>query len=150
MNLVLLVEGAETEPRVYEAWIRHRLPALQRVPTVADLTTDGYVLVSGMGYPSYARRLTGLLQDIDERPGKVHDFWICVDSDDDSYEARLAEVSRVVAEARASTRLAKTNPSASASSSSTAASRPGSSGTTASCGPGRSRGSWSTSSASST
>ena len=63
MNLVLLVEGAETEPRVYEASLRHRLPALRRVPNVADLTADGYVLVSGKGYPSCYRRIAGLLQD---------------------------------------------------------------------------------------
>ncbi|WP_437576431.1 hypothetical protein [Sorangium sp. So ce887] len=36
MNLVLLVEGAETEPKVYQAWLRHRLPALLRAANVAD------------------------------------------------------------------------------------------------------------------
>lgn len=29
MNLVLLVEGAQTEPRVYEAWLNRWLPGLQ-------------------------------------------------------------------------------------------------------------------------
>jgi len=111
VNLVLLVEGSETEPRVYQAWLTLRFPALQRAATVADLTTNGYVLVSGKGYPSYARRIAGLLQDIDERPGKVHEFWICVDSDEDTYEARYAEVQRALEEGGRGTRLPRTNPS---------------------------------------
>ncbi|AUX48050.1 uncharacterized protein SOCE26_095770 [Sorangium cellulosum] len=111
MNLVLLVEGAETEPRVYEAWLRHRLPALRREPNVADLTSDGYVLVSGKGYPSCYRRIAGLLRDIDEHPGLVQEFWICIDSDEDTYEARYAEVDRAVQEELRGTRMAKTNPS---------------------------------------
>jgi hypothetical protein len=40
VNLVLLVEGRQTEPRVYRAWLRQRRPALVDVPNVADLTTD--------------------------------------------------------------------------------------------------------------
>ncbi|WP_437713799.1 hypothetical protein WMF45_47925 [Sorangium sp. So ce448] len=111
MNLVLLVEGAETEPRVYEAWLRHRLPALRRVPNVADLIADGYVLVSGKGYPSVYRRIAGLLQDIETNAGRVQEFWICIDSDEDTYEARYAEVHRAVQAELQGTRMARTNPS---------------------------------------
>jgi hypothetical protein len=111
MNLLLLVEGAETEPRVYEAWLRARIPALRRVQNVADLTTDGYVLVSGKGYPSTNRRIAGLLQDVDANPGKVNDFWICIDSDEENYEDRYQEVERAVEEAARGTRLKLTNPS---------------------------------------
>ena len=33
MNLLLLVEGSETEPRVYEAWLRLRVPRWSVRPT---------------------------------------------------------------------------------------------------------------------
>ncbi len=110
MNLVLLVEGSETEPKVYEAWIRQRLPTLTRAADVAALTTDGYVLVKGMGLPSYEHRLKALLRDIDKRPGTVQQLWICVDSDEATREQRYAKVERALAEGKEGTRLAETNP----------------------------------------
>jgi hypothetical protein len=110
VNLVLLVEGAQTEPLVYEAWLQQRLPALRRVHNVADLTTDGYVLVVGGGNPSYVRRLAALLRDIDDLPGTVQALWICVDSEEATYEQRYEKVSHALAEGKVGTRLATTNP----------------------------------------
>jgi hypothetical protein len=92
MNLVLLVEGSATEPQVYRAWLQQHLPALREVPTVGGLTTDGYVLVQGMGNPSYIRRIAALLRDIDDHPGKVQAFWICVDAEDATCEQRRDKV----------------------------------------------------------
>jgi hypothetical protein len=111
LNLVLLVEGSETEPKVYQAWLRQRLPALQRVQEVADLETNGYVLVSGKGYPSCYRRLSALLRDMDDHPGKVDAFWLCLDSDEDTYEARHEEAAAAIRDAARGTGLGKTNPS---------------------------------------
>jgi hypothetical protein len=111
MSLVLLVEGSETEPRVYRDWLQQRFPSLTPAQTVADLTADGYLLIAGNGYPSYARRLSGLLQDIDAHPGKVRSFWVCVDSDEDTYEHRYAEVERAIHDAARETTIQRTNPS---------------------------------------
>jgi hypothetical protein len=110
MNLVLLVEGVETERLVYDAWLRQHIPALRRVRNVADLTTDGYVLVVGGGNPSYVRRIEALLQDIDGHPGTVQELWICVDSDEATYEQRYEKVARALAEGKEGTRLGVTNP----------------------------------------
>lgn len=110
MNLVLLVEGAETEPQVYRAWLQQRLPMLQEVRNVADLSTDGYVLVKGGGNPSYIRRIGALLRDIDDRPGVVQELWICVDSEDATREQRHDKVALAVAEGNEHTRLGLTNP----------------------------------------
>ncbi len=110
MNVVLLVEGEKTETQVYEEWLHHRLPALRPARNVADLTTDGYVLVAGMGIPSYERRLAALLRDIDKRPGAVQQLWICVDSDEATYAQRYAKVERHLAEGKEGTTLAWTNP----------------------------------------
>lgn len=98
MSLVLLVEGSQTEPQVYRAWLKAHNPELQPASTVADLTPRGYLLVRGDGFPSYARRISGILRDIKDNPGKVLEFWICVDSDEDSHAARYAKVQRAVTE----------------------------------------------------
>lgn len=110
MNLVLLVEGAETEPKVYRAWIANRAPQLQSVSHVADLTNDQYVLVSGHGYPSCYRRLQGLLRDIADHSGKVSEFWLCLDSDEDSFKDRHDEATRAIEEAAAQVGLWQKNP----------------------------------------
>lgn len=111
MNLVLLIEGAETERQVYEAWLHQHIPALRQVRNVADLTTDGYVLVVGGGNPSYVRRVADLLQDVDSHPGTVQELWICVDSDEATYEQRYEKVARALAEGKEGKRLSVTNPS---------------------------------------
>src|SRR5262249_16915794 len=48
---------------------------------------------------------------IDASPGKVHSFWICVDSDENTYADRFAEVQQAVADATRGTTLTRTNPS---------------------------------------
>jgi len=110
VNLVLLVEGAQTEPRVYEAWLNRWLPGLRPVQNVADLTTDGYAMVRGRGYPSCYRRIEGLVQDIAEHPGQIDSFWLCLDSDEDSYADRLAEARAAIAEQIQKTRLGSLYP----------------------------------------
>jgi hypothetical protein len=110
MNLVVLVEGSETEPQVYRAWLRHRLPVLREVHAVAHLSTDGYVLIKGMGIPSYVRRLAAVLRDIDDHPGRVQALWICIDAEEATYEQRYKKVSDAIVEGSAGTRLSTTNP----------------------------------------
>lgn len=110
MNLLLLVEGQQTEPRVYPTWLRRHLPGLQQVANVAGLTSDGYVLVRGNGYPSCLRRIDGLLRDIEDHPGKVDHFWVCVDSEECSYAERHTQVQRALDEAAASLNVWKLNP----------------------------------------
>lgn len=113
MSLLLLVEGDETEPRVYEAWLAHRIPWLSRVANVVNLNSNSYVLVSGQGYPSILgkSRIGKLLEDIDNNPGKVKHFWICVDSDESTLEGRRSEVETAIREAKQNLSLQTTNPS---------------------------------------
>lgn len=110
MKLVLLVEGAQTEPKVYRSWLEHCLPELQRVPNVADLTTDGYVLVSGKGYPACFNRIAALLRDIEDHPGAVDEFWLCLDSDEDSRAARESKAHAAIRERLEGTKLAQRDP----------------------------------------
>lgn len=94
-NLVLLVEG-DTEKQLYEAWLGHRVPALTRVPLIADLHSANYVLVNGKGYPQFLRILVALLRDIHTYPGRVTEFWICVDSEEEMYEGRYQYLTNIL------------------------------------------------------
>jgi len=109
-NLVLLVEG-DTEQYLYESWLRHRHPELTRVPLVADLEHSNYVLVNGKGYPQYMRNLASLLLDIDKHPGRVSEFWICVDSEEETYEGRYQYLLNAVSTNRDQIGIKKSNPS---------------------------------------
>lgn len=110
MNLLLLVEGAETEPRVYEAWLRQRLPRHQRVAQVADLNTDQYALIRGRGYPSCYRRVGALLRDIHDHAGKVGEFWLCLDSDEATFDERHDEALALIQREASQIDLARSNP----------------------------------------
>jgi hypothetical protein len=52
MNLYFLVEGTQSERKVYPAWLAHILPELQRVQSCDDVNEKNYYLISGEGYPS--------------------------------------------------------------------------------------------------
>lgn len=86
MNLLLLVEGSESEPRIYDAWLRHLFPELRRVETCSLLTDSTFCIVAGHGYPHVLNHVTQALDEIG-RSGRVDHFLICVDSDFRSLEA---------------------------------------------------------------
>jgi len=52
MNLYFLVEGKQSERKIYPAWLAHILPELQRVDNCDDVNEKNYYLISGEGYPS--------------------------------------------------------------------------------------------------
>jgi hypothetical protein len=91
VNLYFLVEGDMTEKLVYRAWLRHALPALSEVSRAEDLRERNYFLVSGAGYPSYLARIRSSLLDIRDNPAVDH-FFICIDSEEMTFEGKLAEV----------------------------------------------------------
>lgn len=100
MNLLFLVEGEKTEPKVYKAWLQHIFPSLTFVIRPEDMTTNTCRIVAGNGYPnmvskpkqySGVSRLEALLLDI-KNYCNVNHFFICVDSEDESYVSRYHEV----------------------------------------------------------
>ena len=100
MNLLFLVEGGKTEPKVYKAWLQHLFPSLTFVVRPEDMTMNTYRIIAGNGYPSMVdrqnnnsevSRLEACLIDI-ERFGNVNHFFICIDSEDHSYTARFHEL----------------------------------------------------------
>lgn len=100
MNLLFLVEGGETEPRVYRAWLKHLFPSLTFVLTPEEMTINTYRIIAGHGYPKMVSKprkepgvssLEACLIDI-EKFGNVNHFFICIDSEDHSYTARFHEL----------------------------------------------------------
>lgn len=108
-NLVLLVEG-DTEQYLYESWLRHRVPSLIRVPLIADLQHENYVLVNGKGYPRFLRNMEDLLRDIHSYPGRVSEFWICVDTEEDTYEGRFQYLTGILNQRCKEFGIADSNP----------------------------------------
>ena len=100
MNLLFLVEGGKTEPKVYKAWLQHLFPSLTFVVRPEDMTMNTYRIIAGNGYPSMVdrqnnnsevSRLEACLIDI-EKFGNVNHFFICIDSEEHSYTARFHEL----------------------------------------------------------
>ena len=52
MNLLFLVEGAKTEPKIYQAWLQHLFPQLTFVAKPEEMTTHCCRIIIGCGYPS--------------------------------------------------------------------------------------------------
>ena len=59
MNLYFLVEGRQTEARVYPAWLAHLLPHYSRVSSPDAINKNNYFLVSGEGYPRLLGSMLG-------------------------------------------------------------------------------------------
>jgi hypothetical protein len=108
VNLYFLVEGRHTERRVYGAWVRHAFPSLRLVRDL-EVSGDTYFIFCGEGYPSYLKRIPSSLADIRERPAIDH-FFVCIDSEDQSYADKLAEVKQVIADAERETRIRESHP----------------------------------------
>jgi hypothetical protein len=94
VKLYLLVEGEQTEKKLYRAWLKSCFPQLAEVTQPADLTSNSFFMLAGMGYPSYLDRIPRALEDA-ARYGADHLF-ICVDSEEFSYEQRRQEVQGVL------------------------------------------------------
>ncbi|QSQ21273.1 hypothetical protein JY651_39800 [Pyxidicoccus parkwayensis] len=94
MKLYLLVEGEQTEKRLFRAWLGHCFPQLSEVQTPADLAADTFFLLAGMGYPSYLQRIPQALEDAAQH--HVDHLFICIDSEDRTYEQRRSEVAGIL------------------------------------------------------
>ena len=100
MNLLFLVEAEKTEPKVYKKWLAHLFPDLIFVNRAEDMMGNTCRIIAGNGYPnmvskpknsSEPSRLEACLMDI-KNFNNVDHFFICVDSENDSYSERFNEV----------------------------------------------------------
>lgn len=110
MNLYFLVEGRQTEPRLYRRWIGHVLPGLREVETIAEMTGDTFYIVSGGGYPQVIERIRDSLLDVKAHPAIDHLF-LCIDSEERGFQETLSEFSAELAHWEVATDVRRGNPS---------------------------------------
>ena len=111
MNLLFLVEGSETEPKLYRAWIGHIFPALRLVETPADMDGDTFCIISGGGYPAMrdTGRIRAALCDVRDNP-RIDHLFLCVDAEDAPHEKRRGELAVEVATCESEERVRRGNP----------------------------------------
>lgn len=110
MSLCFLVEGAQTEKRIYRAWVPHVFPSLAPVTSIGEMTASSYCVIAGGGIPLYLEQIRNVLLDIKDNPAVAHLF-ICIDAEDLTYEARIAEIEEEVRSAEIATRVRDRRPS---------------------------------------
>lgn len=88
MNIYFLVEGAETETKVYPKWLEYLLPSLKRVKEAHQVTQNSYVLLPGCGFPLLLTTLyKNSVEEINEI-GSFDYFVLCIDTEGFSVENR--------------------------------------------------------------
>ena len=91
MNLYFLVEGMQSERKVYPAWLSHLLPELTRVQSYDEVNENNYYLISGEGYPSLYDFIPPSIEEIN-LSGKYNYFVLCLDAEENTVAERHAEI----------------------------------------------------------
>ncbi|MEG4421671.1 hypothetical protein QUA70_24245 [Microcoleus sp. LAD1_D5] len=92
MNLYFLVEGTQSERKVYPAWLAHLLPELQRVDNCDDVNEKNYYLISGEGYPSLIYDfIPRSIAEINSN-GKYNYFVVCLDAEENTVAELTTEI----------------------------------------------------------
>jgi hypothetical protein len=91
MNLYFLVEGTQSERKVYQAWLAHLLPELQRVDNCDDVNEKNYYLISGEGYPSLYNFIPPAIAEINSN-GKYSYFVVCLDAEENTVAELTTEI----------------------------------------------------------
>jgi hypothetical protein len=91
MNLYFLVEGMQSETKVYPAWLSHLLPELTRVQSYDEVNEKNYYLISGEGYPSLYDFIPPSIEEIN-LSGKYNYFVVCLDAEENTVAQRHAEI----------------------------------------------------------
>lgn len=92
MNLYILVEGKQTERKLYPAWVCHLSPKIKKVDVISQITENCLYLISGEGYPRLLDvTLVNSLKDISQNE-KITNFWVVLDADEQTVEQRREQV----------------------------------------------------------
>ena len=97
MNLYFLVEGMQSERKVYPAWLAHLLPELQRVDNYDDVNEKNYYLISGEGYPSLYNFIPPAIAEINSN-GKYSYFVVCLDAEENTVAELTSEINNFLTE----------------------------------------------------
>lgn len=89
MNLYFLVEGKETEPKVYRSWLSHLLPQIQEVQGFQEVSGNNYLLIGARHKsPSFMNRLRASILEVNTNNN--YDYLIiCIDAEDRTVEETI-------------------------------------------------------------
>lgn len=92
MNLYFLVEGKETEPKVYRSWLRHLLPEIQEVQGFQEVSGNNYLLIGARHKsPSFMNRLKASILEVNTNNN--YDYLIiCIDAEDRTVDETIIEI----------------------------------------------------------
>lgn len=91
MNLYVIVEGEQSERKVYKKWIQYLNPNLKCVSRSEEIVNNNYIIYSGFGYPFYFEIINSAIEEVNAH-GKIDRLVIAVDSDEMSYEEKYCEI----------------------------------------------------------
>lgn len=98
MNLYILVEGRQTERKVYPMWLSILSPHMKKVDSPESAVDNNFFLISGEGYPKLLDvALNNCLKDI-KASGSFNSFWIVLDTDGQSMEDRGQDIYNRIAQ----------------------------------------------------
>lgn len=95
MNLYILVEGRQTERKVYPQWLKHLIPALEQKKLVEDVVHNHYYLFSSEGFPCILDDIAICIEEINET-SKFDYFVVVVDADEDCVDDRCKEIQECI------------------------------------------------------
>lgn len=105
MNLYFLVEGKQTEKKVYQSWIGHVFSHLKKADHIKDIGKDSYRLFSIEGNTDRVDNIERALKEISQHNSDAlaegrepfDHLFVCVDAEEAGFETRLAQVERLAA-----------------------------------------------------
>jgi hypothetical protein len=96
LNIYFLVEGGETEPKVYPQWISHLVPKLSRVVSAHEACVNNYYLMSGMGSPRLlTNEFANSVAEINEL-GNYNYLVLVIDADDMTAQDKIEEIKQFI------------------------------------------------------
>ncbi|MEO5346079.1 MAG: hypothetical protein H7834_06845 [Magnetococcus sp. YQC-9] len=97
MRFCFIVEGRQTEKKVYTAWTRLTFPGYQKRDNLLDLQGDDFFIQVGKGYPCLLTLLPDTIGILKEHPVVDHLF-VCVDAEEEALAERRARIEQQLAE----------------------------------------------------
>ena len=96
MNLYFLVEGKQTERKVYPKWLSVLASQFTQVAYANDATDNNFYLVSGEGYPSLLHHLENAIKEVNAI-GRYDYLVVCLDAEENTVDERKTAIADYLA-----------------------------------------------------
>ncbi|WP_405325982.1 hypothetical protein [Leeuwenhoekiella sp. LLG6367-2.1] len=91
MNLYFVLEGEQTEVKLYPQWIENILPNYSEVDFEHEADQNNYYIFSGGGIPSIYNHVVNAIKNINDNT--IYDkLIVCLDGEEIGVDARLNEI----------------------------------------------------------